>query len=397
MAWLRRGKSPEDRFADEVAGLARSLLGARVRSLPGFALRIDRAGGASATMYLHNIYREAAGLEGEDRSSRLRTAVLAMAAPPRPTSWDEAAPLLLPAVRSVSWAAAGGRHDLVRRPLAPLIYLLCAVDSEHAMSFATESDLETWGVTEAEVLDRAVANLAGRQAEIEMGDGIAVVLGPDGYASSWLAVPQFLREVATHLGGTVVAVAADRDSLVLMDVDQRQASADVLRRILADYEEAARQLSPLPYGFDGGQVQEWTPPPGHPAAPVVARAGQVLDGCEYGAQAAQLRELFEKVGEDVFVASHTVMQGPDESLWSWTTWVRQVHDGLLPRADFVILGDDDEKDDVVAVRWEDALRIAGDALEWTGYDPPRWRHHGWPDERTVGELRGAAATLPTAD
>ena len=40
MSWLRR-KSPQDRFADEVAGLARSLLGARVRRVPDdFALEV---------------------------------------------------------------------------------------------------------------------------------------------------------------------------------------------------------------------------------------------------------------------------------------------------------------------------------------------------------------------
>jgi uncharacterized protein YtpQ (UPF0354 family) len=396
MSWLRKGKSPEDRFADEVSAMARSLLGARVRRLPDFALEIDRGGTGPTTMFLQNIYREAADLEGEDRRSRLRTAVLAMADPSRPTSWDEAAPALLPAVRSVSWAAAGGVHDIVRRPLVPLVNLLCAIDSEHAMSFATASDLEMWGVTEAEALERAARNLAGQQVEIEMGDGVAFVLGPDGYASSWLAVPQLLRQVAAHLGGTVVAVAASRDSLVLVDVDRLGTSTELLRRTLAEYQEAARQVSPLPYLFDGEQLREWIPPAGHPAAAVVARARQIMARDEYGAQTAQLEELFQRAGEDAFVASCTLMQGPGESLWSWTTWVRQVDNGLLPRADYLILQDNDVDGDIVAVPWEDALRIAGDALERTGYDPPRWRHHGWPDERTVAALRAAATHPPAA-
>jgi hypothetical protein len=395
VSWLRRGdKSPEDRFADEVGALARSLLGARVRRLPDFALEIDRGGASPTTMFLQNLYRDAADLEGEDRRSRLRTAVLAMAGPPRPTTWDEAAPQVLPAVRSASWAAVSGNHDVVRRPLAPLVSLLCAIDSEHAMSFAQASDLEAWGVTEEEALERAARNLADQQVEIGMGDGVAFVLGPDGYASSWLAVPGLLRQVAADLGGTVVAAAASRDSLVLVDVDRPGTSTDLLRQTLAEYEEATRQLSPVPYAFDGDQLREWTPPAGHPAAPVVARARQVMVGVEYGAQTARLEEWFEKVGEDVYVASCTLMRGAGESLWSWATWVRQVGDGLLPRVDYLILGDNDVEGDMLAVRWDDAVRIAGDALERTGYDPPRWRHHGWPDEQTMAALRAAATDLP---
>jgi hypothetical protein len=398
MAWLRRrDKSPEDRFADEVGALARSLLGARVRRLPDFALEIDHGGAAPTTMYLQNVYREAAVLEGEDRRSRLRTAVLALAASgPRPTTWDEAAPQVLPAVRSASWVAVSGHHDIVRRPMVPLVSLLCAIDSEHAMSFATAADLEAWGVTEEAALERAARNLAGQQVEVELGDGVALVLGPDGYASSWLAVPGLLRQIAADLGGTVVAAAASRDSLVLVDVDRLETATDLLRRILAEYETAARQLSPLPYVFDGDRLAEWTPPAGHPAATVVARARQVMVGAEYSAQTAQLEELFERAGEDVYVAKRTLMQGAGESLWSWTTWVRQVDHGLLPRADYLILGDNDVKGELVAVTWDDAVRIAGDALERTGYDPPRWRHHGWPDEQTVAALRAAATDLPAA-
>jgi hypothetical protein len=195
------------------------------------------------------------------------------------------------------------------------------------MSFATAADLEAWGVTEEEALERAVRNLAGQEVEIQLGDGVAFVLGPDGYASSWLAVPVLLRQVAAELGGTVVAAAASRDSLVLVDVDRLGTSTDVLRQTLAEYEEATRQLSPVPYVFDGDELREWTPPAGHPV-------------------------------------------------------------------DYLILGDNDVEGDMLAVRWDDAVRIAGDALERTGYDPPRWRHRGWPDEQTMATLRAAATDLP---
>ena len=400
MSWLSRwARSPEDRFADEMAKLTRNLLGVRVRRRDDFALDIGDDE-APRTMFLHNVYQEAGRLEGEERARLLRTSVLALAAPIRPTSWDEAAPLLLPAVRAVGWAAAPagiGAHPLVRRGLVPFVSLVCAVDSEHAMSFVTEPDLPLWGVAEAEVFDRALANLGEQQLEVGLADGLADVMGPDGYASSWLALPQALAQVAADVGGTVVAVAPSRDSLVLVDADRHELVVDVLTQALAEYEDATRRLSPLPYLVDGDGLRPWRPPAGHPAAAVVDRADHVLAAVEYGDQRRALEDLFERAGEDVFVGPCTTMLGPGEQLWSWTTWARQVDAGLLPRADYVMFGDLDDESATVCVRWDDVVRLAGAAWEATGYDPPLWRYDGWPDEAVMAALRAVATEPPRVD
>lgn len=392
MSWLRR-KSPQDRFADEVAGMARSLLGARVRRVPDdFALEVALEDGRTSTMYLDNVHRETERLEGEERDVRLRTALLALAAPPRPRTWEEAAPQLLPGVRSASWAAASSA-DVVRRPLLPFVSLLCAVDSEHAMSFAAADDLSAWGVGEQEALDRAVQNLVSQPVEVATTpDGAAHVTGPDGYASSWLAVPDVLLEVAEAVlggsGGTVVAVAPTRDDLVLLDVDSATA-VTALETALADYEAAPRQLSAVPYVVDGGPLRPWQPPAGHPAAEVVDRAVHLLAAVEYGQQRARLEELFTQIGEDVYVAPCSLARGPDGVLWSWTLWVRQVDDGLVPQADHVMFADNDDSSSF-AVAWADVVRVAGAHLQPAGYDPPLWRVTGWPDDATVAQLRSLA-------
>jgi hypothetical protein len=59
-------------------------------------------------MNLQNIYVEAQQLGGDARAEWLRRAVLAMAPRPRPASWRDAAPLLMPAVRT-AWRSAGRR------------------------------------------------------------------------------------------------------------------------------------------------------------------------------------------------------------------------------------------------------------------------------------------------
>ena len=56
-----------------------------------------------------------------------------------------------------------------------------------------------------------------------------------------------------------------------------------------------------------------------------------------------------------------------------------------------MLVDTDHPGASVNVRWGVALRHASDALhEEAGYDPPRWRHHGWPDDNTLTLLRANA-------
>jgi hypothetical protein len=59
----------------------------------------------------------------------------------------------------------------------------------------------------------------------------------------------------------------------------------------------------------------------------------------------------------------------------------------------LIAGDDPA--DQFLVRWDDAFRLAGDALqEEAAYDPPLWRHRGWPDDATLALLRANAVPLP---
>jgi hypothetical protein len=105
MPWFRGASArPEDQFANEVIALVRAMLGLKAKRLADFALLIERPDGPAVTMYLHNIYAEAQQVAGDARAERLRRAVLAAVPRPRPANWRDAAPLLMPAVRTASWA-----------------------------------------------------------------------------------------------------------------------------------------------------------------------------------------------------------------------------------------------------------------------------------------------------
>jgi hypothetical protein len=404
MPWLRGSQSsPEDQFASEVIALVRRIFGLRAKRLDDFALRIERPDAPPVTMNLANIYAEARQLDGEARAERLRRAVLAMVPQPRVANWRDAAPRLLPAVRTASWASAlikipGARPSSTvpfGKPLVPFVKVLCAIDSEHSMTFATTVDLAAWGVTDDEALRTASANLARMPCQVRRNGPMALVLGPDGYVSSWLAAPAALARVAVDIGRSVIAVAAERDQLILIDAAHPDAAVRMLVPTLEHYQTAARQLSPVPYLVSEAGIEPWVPPPGHPARPIVDEAACYLAAVEYGQQTAMLDDHLAKAGEDVYVAKHALMQRADGSFWSWTSWVRQVTNGLLPRVDVLVFGDNEDPDARFAVRWDDAFRLAGDALqEEAGYDPPRWRHRGWPDDSALVFLRANPVPLP---
>ena len=402
MPWFSDASpSPEDQFASEVIALVDEILGLEAERVDDFALRIDRPEGGPVTMNLHNIYAEAGQLDGDARAERLRKAVLAMMPPERPDTWGEAAPQLLPAVRTASWAyasAGDGRADVPApfgRPLVPFVKVLCAIDSEHSIAFGGVDDLSAWGVSDDEALHTAAENLADQPCEVHRDGPVAMIVAPDGYASSWLAVPGLLAQVAEDMGGTVVAIAPDRELLLLVDTDDHDASVEVLEAALDRYQAAPRQLSPVPYLVAESGIAPWEPPSGHPAAPLAEKAAHLLAAIEYAQQRTRLEELLAAEGEDVHVAEHTLMQTENGPYWSWTSWVRQVTDGLLPQADMVLFADNHDPDADFTVPWDDVLRLAGHLLiEDPTCDPPRWRYRDWPDGGTLESLRACAVPFP---
>src|ERR1700761_6131854 len=137
MAWLRRDvdNTPEDRFAEEMTELVTALLGVKATKAADFSLEIERVPGeAPVTMHLQNIFAEAKRLSGDLRAARLRTAALAMAPQPRRAAWGEAEAKFMPGVRAASWVAVAGALAIARRPLAPFLSVICAIDFEHAMT-----------------------------------------------------------------------------------------------------------------------------------------------------------------------------------------------------------------------------------------------------------------------
>lgn len=397
MALFRR-KSPEERFRADVAALASKLLSATVVDRPDeFALELFFPGSAEpVVMYLSNIYYEAERAGGVDREVRIRTAVLAMERTDRPETWSDARLLLRPTLRTTS-SIDMIRHnpaiteELKRRPVAapvlPHLWDMLALDAEHSMSFVNEADLKTWGVTADEARTQAAANLGAQELPYERTGSHLKVTGPDGYASSWLLLPERLAAITHHFGSQPLVLAPSRDEVFLIAEDD-PALPKLLKAACQSQLEHPRSLSAVPYSVSSGELAPWEPPGGHAAAELVGRASGILGFTEYAAQKARLDDLYQRTGEDVFVGSHVLQERADEAVWSWTSWAPGVR-GLMPRATYVAFID--EGGEPYLVPWEVVLEHAGRCLTAAeGFDPLLWHYEDWPDPETMTTLRAAA-------
>ena len=385
-------KSPEDAFTEEIARRVPEVLpGTTARRVEPLTLDITHPDGSTMRMFLHNMMAETDAAPADERGERLRNAVLAMTPTERPETWPAAAPRLMPAIRAIGWAAAhsaGGRRP-VMWPFAPFLIAVAAVDSDYAMSYVTAEDLETWGVDAAAVEDAAQQNFAGHGAPLDWAEGEAWVdfVGPTGYVSSWLTRPDALAEAAARVGGDFVALAPDRDTLRLTAIADRTRLARELEATRTAYDQAPRQLSPVPYRVDDGRVVEWEPAPDDPCRDAVHAAKLLLAATEYGIQQPALQE---QMGDDVFVASYGAGARDGGRAFSWSTWGKDVPT-LAPETEFLALAETDEESRMLFVRFTDARRLLPDLVRPApDCDPPRWSLSGWPTEAQLTELRTLA-------
>lgn len=391
MSSVGNGESAEDAFVHEVAEVARQRLGASVERAADFTLRITPAGSTQPViLHLTNIFAESRPMTDEARRGLIERAVLAMAVPPSPATWQEAAPLLMPAVRATSYHRPGpGKKTVLVEPLSAHLDISIAIDALYAMTFVGADDPEAWGVDWATIRAQAQSNLARNPLELEELDGALIVAGPAGYASSWLAVPAALSEISTHVGPETLAFVPSRDHLRFVDATDTEALLSSLERAMTDYQSDPRGISPVPYLVTDGRTAPWAPPPGHPAAGAVDLARLTLDANEYQYQVPFLED---RHGNGVGAANLTVARAPSGRLFSYAVWGAD-QSGLLPRVDYLILSGPAGSLGG-ALPWDAAIDIAGTYLvEEPDCRPSRWRHHGWPPPEILRQLQARLKPL----
>jgi hypothetical protein len=241
---------------------------------------------------------------------------------------------------------------MVRRSLAPFVKLCFVVDFDHAIGYVSERNLSTWQVDFDTLKQAARDNLLSDGLDLARSGLVTSVLGPEGYVSSWLAVPRALLSAVDEAVPGVVVIAPGRDQLRPVSLADPDMLAAEVEQATAAYLNEPRQISPAPYLVEGDRLTPWEPSSGHPAAPPVQRSHRLLDLDEYERQRIVLQQM---LGQDVSVASYKLRERADGRAWSWAAWLRDVDDALVPETDRVFLSDTGHNDAAFLVSWADAV------------------------------------------
>ena len=345
------------------------------------------------TIYLDNIFHETREMSPEQSSAAIQRFMSALDET-GDLSWEEARHRLVPLVRAASFCA-DSELQLVRRELVPFLCVFAGVDRDDSTSFVTTKQLAEWQRAAPLVHDLALENFARFIAESdiepydsESSSSILHVATNDSYESSRLALPGFLAGFAGRVPGAPVAIVPDRSRLLICGSGDAEAVARLAKIAEAEFNAAARALSPALYTVDpSGKVVPLHLPAEHPHHFLVERGHRLLAASAYADQKARLEKRLIADGIDIFIATCGLLRTKAGQTQTWASMAEGV-DALLPEVDLVCLsGGPDDTEWYAHVPWPKFFEVAGDCLERDPeHDPPRWRTVGWPDEQAVEQL-----------
>ncbi|XVU26934.1 hypothetical protein ACQPZJ_07785 [Actinoplanes sp. CA-054009] len=266
-----------------------------------------------------------------------------------PPAWSDVRPLLRPVLRGVT------PGDPLRRPVLPFLYEHVVVDHPETMIFVTADQPDKWGVRPDEVFAAARANLSGAVLQGEATEPVVVHFADDGdsYWVSHLLLEHWLERLAPQVGGSPVAFAPERGTLLVTADGSRHLPA-LFTQAEEIYAKSLRPITPMAYVSDPqGCTIPYDVPTGHPLHQAVGRARRILAVQQYTLQKTELADPaadLELIGDEAT---------------GWRTRAVWTGDGpaLLPEADEVQLGER-------VIPWAE---LAPRLTFICGCEPPRWR------------------------
>jgi hypothetical protein len=278
--------------------------------------------------------------------------------------------------------------ELLRRPLAPFLDVCVVLDLPGVRRFVNRGHARAWGVPDGELYARALHNLP-------VGDGLRrwsradrvwAWESQDGTAAARLAHPGFLRSLADHVRGRVVAFVPDIDHLWVCGEDEGlpldRAADEAAERFAA----APIPVSPAGYTVRGNQVVPWIPPADHPLYLAAATQHRLLAGHEYRRQHGPLQAWMNERNSPDYLAPFSLMRYQTGRTVSFACWP----DGptLLPFVEYVVLGNPQEVHHAPWLPWHTLLG-SGAAVPEPDLAPVRYRVGRYPSG-----LRERAGPVP---
>ena len=352
-------------------------------------------GEIKSILFLGNAYREYCSCSKKHRPNSLQRFVRGWldAHKPPPDEYADIKPDILPAVRSRSFfesarlrMAIGGNDDtfLQYQTIGDDLGLGLVYDMPDSMRPISNKDIDLWGVTFYEALESARDNLRELRPRIigpKEGEGVYVFTTNDGYDSSRLIILDLIRQF--QVKGDYIAMAPGREMLIVAGAEDTRGLEAMVALAKKAFEQP-RAVSGVALRLVGDEWVPWMPEAAHPLYDEFRGLRMKSFGQDYAEQKGLLDELHEKTGEDVFVASYSVVQqketGHRVSFCMWTKGLPS----LLPQTERIVLGGEDQEP--VMARWERVVEIAGDLMTPMGIYPERYRVEGFPTTEQLAAM-----------
>lgn len=371
---LMKAPPPRDEFAQ---ALAAEVPESKV-DMRNFELS---AGGA--VLKLDRPYRDYLRTPESRRAEVLRAWAGTVVAPDAPPpTWEAAALVVVPRLRSSCWTATANLEMEMRgapplevpfRQVAPGLVAQLACESARGFTVVDAGTLASWGVSFDEAWDRALQNLTA-QPFVEAQPGVFTVRASDDHGATRMLQLDAIR--ALPLSGAPVVAVPCADALIL--TGSRDGVGLISLQQIAVRAATESEQAPLVgtvFQLEGDQWVEWR-------GSVVEDRGAlgtlrvVIASRLYGAQKAVL----DRSGREEFVAAFLPMQGPDGEAFSTSAWTEGVPT-LLPRTDrvaFSRLDDSGQPQGIGTVPWLRVEQEVGGLMEPLPLDPVRYRVTTFP-------------------
>jgi hypothetical protein len=312
-------------------------------------------------------------------------------------AWEQAKAILLPRVRERFYHETlrlvflrenmPDTDRFVTQSLNDHLTVELALDLADSIKTVSARTLEGWKVSFDDALAVARDNLWKRSNEN------FVPLAPGLYRSAWQdnhdASRLFLHDLVWQLEvkGSHVAMVPNRDLLLVCGDGDPEALA-TLATLADGILQENRPMTGVAFRLEGKNWLPFLPPADSPAYRAVKQAAVRSRAMEYAEQAKLLESLHEKTGRDVYVPSHNVMQREDGSLFSFTSWVEDVTDALMPEADLVTFGRvvKGKAHNYGLATWDRVRRVLSGLMEPTEHYPPRYRVRAFPTKEQLAQL-----------
>ncbi len=157
---------------------------------------------------------------------------------------------------------------LAYRPLAGELLLAYVIDEGSSVGYLNERHLRTWNVTEAELHERALANLRGKAwtpypGVLGAGKGALLIFNSrDGYDAARIVLPELFREFQASLPGTLVVGVPNRDFLIAFSDANRRVFDQIAAQVATDAQTKAHALTAQLFAFEREQLVVYDAPHG---------------------------------------------------------------------------------------------------------------------------------------